>query len=167
MPAFDRFYDACAMRLYQYLFALSHGDDALARDALQEAMIRVMHHAHAVLDEKAIWGWLKCLARTALIDLIRKEGRQQAREKRLAQLAAWEAHDDVAMAVDLRQVLAQVLQALPEGERHLLTRLYYDQCSQKDLAQELGVTCKAVESRAARARQRARRMLQARLNHEA
>src|SRR5262245_59524295 len=70
--AFNRLYDAYFPRLHAYLLVAARGRGDLVRDALQETFFRVVRHIRPLPDEAALWRWLARVARTALIDVVRK-----------------------------------------------------------------------------------------------
>ncbi|MEM7393164.1 MAG: sigma-70 family RNA polymerase sigma factor [Verrucomicrobiota bacterium] len=165
--AFNDFYRTYAERLYRYLFTLARGRDDLARDALQEAMLRVVRYARPLPDEAAVWNWLARIGRTALVDLLRKEGRGQERERQfLETVNADLGPSESAMAERLHVILSALLDDLPEEDRRLVEGVYFQGRSQANLARETGTTRKAIESRLARLRQRLRKRLQEMLNHD-
>jgi RNA polymerase sigma-70 factor (ECF subfamily) len=156
--AFDAFYAAYFDRLFRFLLVLSHGHEDLARDALQETLVRVLRHVRPLPDEQALWRWLARVARTALVDLLRKT-RGRARVRLDARLDATAASDDEFADRALRESLSRALASLPADERALVEAHYLRGRAQRDLALEHDTTRKAVETRIARIRQKLRALL--------
>jgi RNA polymerase sigma-70 factor, ECF subfamily len=149
--AFNAFYACYAGRLYRYLFAILPADEALVRDAFQEAMLRVVRYAKPMASEADAWRWLTRVGRSALYDLLRKRRRRRARE---ANAPAALEPDDAEARVDA--ALHRVLAELSAGDRDLLEAFYFQRVDQETLAGRGGTTRKAIESRLARLRARVR-----------
>jgi RNA polymerase sigma-70 factor (ECF subfamily) len=78
-----------------------------------------------------------------------------------------EATSDAEAALEQMSMLLETgLEALSETERRLLVARYREHRSVRELAQELGVTEKALESRLFRLRSQLRRRLMEKLGHE-
>ena len=73
--AFREFHKLYFDRLYQFLLVVARGNEAEARDALQETLLRVIRHARKFDSEDAFWSWLKVVARNAARDAGRKQCR--------------------------------------------------------------------------------------------
>lgn len=153
--AFARFFEIYFNRLLRYLLAISRGNEAGARDALQDTMTHVARHVRRFDDEQALWDWLAVLARSAARDA----GRKQTRYRRL--LARFVERNGGRSAfgrdVDpseerMNAALSAALGALPPLERRLIEQKYFHRASVRELAQARDLTEKAVESRLLRAR---------------
>jgi len=155
--AFDRFHEVWFDRLHRYLLVVSGGLEELAGDALQETMIRLIRHAKPFDDEADFWNWLRRIARSALTDQARRWRRSGAHIGGLTehtQPAATEVTDAEDPATEMKAHLAACLQLLPAEERRLVKGKYLDGRSYAELAEERGISPKAVESRLARARRK-------------
>ena len=164
--AFDRFYALYADRLHRYLLVVARGDEAVARDAMQECMLRVLRHVRPFDREEVFWGWLTVLARSAALDLLRRGRRIRLRESELpGDILGPDGSEEWA---DERLLLAlhTALSLLPEEDRSCLERHYLAGVPQATLAAERGTSRKAVESRLARLRKRLKVMILDILSHE-
>lgn len=160
---FDRFYAAYAERLYRYLVVLRPQDEGLVQEAFQDAMLRVTRYAREFAAEEVFWCWLTRVARTALIDLLRR--RQAAPGtvtpellERLADPSAEEQH-----LPRLLELLREALQTLASADRALVEARYFEQRSHDDLASAGHTTVRAVESRLFRLRAQLRAFVLGRL----
>ncbi len=158
--AFREFHRDYFDRLFRYHLVMARGDETVAREALQETLLRVVRHARPFDNPEAFWSWLTVLARSAAID----GGRKRLRYLKL--LAAYARSLVAARPVppsaedaDERVLrhLASVLSDLDNRDRSLIEGKYFRRASVRELAQETGLTEKAVESRLLRARQQLRR----------
>jgi RNA polymerase sigma-70 factor (ECF subfamily) len=161
-------------RLRAYLAVVCHGNAQAAEEALQETWLRVSRHARLIPTEPELWRWLATLARSAAVDGARRRSRYRAA---LDRYWGWirgspapdleEATSDAEAALEQMSMLLETgLEALSETERRLLVARYREHRSVRELAQEQGVTEKALESRLFRLRTQLRRELMERLGHE-
>ena len=164
--AFDTFYARYADRLYRYMLVVARGDEGLVRDAMQECMVRVLRHVRPFEREEVLWGWLTVLARSALIDLLRRRQRIRRHESALRDVEQEALPPETGTDEALLQALRTALERLPEADRHCLERHYLDGVPQGTLADERGMSRKAVESRMARLRKKLRAIILDILSHE-
>lgn len=162
--AFRDFFGLYFHRLFAYLLTVAHGNEDLARDLLQQTMIRVARHVRPFASEDEFWRWLTRLARSRAIDEGRKAGRYFAF---LQRFTLWiNTPEEAGPEADLDAVLQQELARLPDEERAVLERKYLQHWSVREIAELQGTTEKAVESRLSRARARLKQLTLARLAEE-
>lgn len=161
-------------RLRAYLAVVCHGNPQATEEALQETWLRVSRHARRFSREPELWRWLATLARSSAVDGARRRSRYRAALERY-----WDwirgnpaprldpGPSDAEAALDRMAVLLETgLDALSETERRLLVARYREHRTVRELAQDLGVTEKALESRLFRLRSHLRRRLMEKLGHE-
>jgi len=160
--AFREFHQTYFNRLYRFLLVVCGGREQEAQDALQETLARVVRHVRVFEDEEVFWCWLKAVGRSAALD---------GRRKRRRYLALLQ---EFALRVDLHgrkpgaeedgqyhDLLEENLGQLSLEDRRLIEGKYIAGETVRELATEMGLTGKAVESRLSRLRHRLReRMLQ-------
>jgi RNA polymerase sigma factor (sigma-70 family) len=150
--AFREFHAQYFDRLYQFLLVVTRGQEHAAQDAVQETLLRVVRHARKFENEDVFWSWLKAVARSAAQDGGRKQRRYAALLERFGlgrPIADPRLGDREA---DLRDVLDETLAELEDTERVLITGKYLRGATVAELADETGLTEKAVESRLLRLR---------------
>ena len=157
--AFTTFYHAFFMRLYRYLLVCSQGRESLVQEAVQETMLRIIKHIKPFSTEKDLWAWVCCVARSALVDLLRKEQRHQ-------QHLAIQTPVEQGIDSDLQEHLRHCLDQLDVQDGALIEGKYYQAQTYETLAVKYRMTPKAVESRLARIRKKLKALLLKRLNHE-
>ena len=166
--AYRTFYDAYFNRLWRYLLVVTAGDEQAASEALQSALVRIVRHIKVFTNDATFWGWLTVLARSALIDQTRKRRRYLAFLDRFT----WHAHVQQTVAnnteadVRLLSLLDISLAALPFDERRLLEAKYLERRSVREMAQELELSEKALESRLGRIRRKLKAAILEGLKHE-
>jgi len=164
--AYRTFYDAYFDRLLRYLLVVTRGDEEAAREALQQALVRVVRHIKVFQDEAAFWSWLTLLARSARSDETRK------RRRYFAFLEKFTSHSEIAgdplddAGTTLRAALDRHLQSLPPDDRTLIEQKYFAHQSVRELAGEMQTTGKAIESRLSRVRRKLKEALLAELKNE-
>ena len=162
--AFARFYDQFSFRLYKYLLVLAKGNEAEAREVLQTLVLKLARRFKVFDQEPELWRWLCRSARNAYLD----HYRARRREERFLPLEPWDAALAARSAegdpwiVPLEQALSQ----LNEEESELLRAAYVDQWPLQALADESGLTYKALESRLGRLRKKLKAHLLHYLRHE-
>ena len=155
--AYRAFYDAYFNRLSRYLLVVTAGDEDAAREALQSALVSVVRHIKVFPGDAVFWSWLTVLARSALSDQTRKRRRYLAFLDRFtwhSRGAQQAALDDPAAHARLDTLLESSLGALPFDERRLVQAKYYERRPVREIAKELNLSEKAVESRLVRIRQK-------------
>ncbi len=134
------------------------GDGELARDAVQESLVKALSAEHQPAEEDAVRWFYRILRRT-IIDLHRRRG---ARERALASYRAdLEDPPDPDETRLLCACFERLLPELPEQYRDLIRRVDLDGASPTALAAERGVTANALTVQLHRARRRLRELLEA------
>jgi RNA polymerase sigma-70 factor (ECF subfamily) len=162
--AFSRFYDLYSLRLYKHLLVLARGNEWEAREALQTVVLKLAKSFKVFDEERRMWGWLSRLARNSYVDLCRARKREQRflplEEHRI------ESADSREEAHKLSGSLQHALEQLTDEEQELIRAAYVDERPLQQLADELGQTYKALESRLGRLRRKLKVNLLNHLRHE-
>jgi RNA polymerase sigma factor (sigma-70 family) len=152
--------------LFRQLLAATRGDHDLASEALQQTYLRIARHVRRCDNAAQFQSWMRVVARTALSDCRRR------RTSFWRLLSRWhqdptETGSSTRDEEEIEAVLAAELAALEPDNRALLEGKYFRGADVRTLADELGITPKAAESRLTRARAELRSRLIAVLNpHE-
>lgn len=140
--------------LYRYAYWLS-SNRAVADDLVQETLIRAWKSMDKLQDDKAVKGWL--------LTIVRRENARRFERQR-------PPHSDIpteALAAERKDydtsteafVLRQALDRLPADYREpLLMQVVYG-FSQKEIAEQLGLSVAGAGTRLFRAREKLREML--------
>jgi RNA polymerase sigma-70 factor (ECF subfamily) len=147
---------------------LGHEADAL--DAVQEAFVKALTHLQSFQGRSTFKTWLMRVVSNAALDLGRQRGR---RELVTLEGAPAEGNGGPPSAVvdpargleqaDLRRLLQQALQSLPEAQRRTFVLHADGGLSYREVAEVLGISIGTVMSRLYYARQRLRAYLVQRL----
>jgi len=117
--AWRSFYDQYFDRLWRYLLVAAEGNEDLARESLQAALVRVARHIKVFRDGDVFWSWLTVLARTAFADERKKRRRYfffLERFKRQAEVEGEDANEDQA-GERLNTLLRRHVASLPPEVR--------------------------------------------------
>jgi RNA polymerase sigma-70 factor (ECF subfamily) len=154
--AFEELYDRYQDRMFRLVLVLGHGDETLAWDVVQLAMVTAARKLRRVETEAHLWQWLARVARQHLI----KEWRRRAREPILVSVREL-ADTPSESSVDrvLEEQLDSALLALPEQDRQVVEWFYFDDLSFERIGERLGISPKAVSSRLERLRAKLREAL--------
>jgi RNA polymerase sigma-70 factor (ECF subfamily) len=161
---YDRYFD----RLWRYLLVAAGGSEDLARESLQAALVRVARHIKGFRDSDVFWSWLTVLARTAFADERKKRRRYfffLERFQRHAHIEGEHAHEDQADEC-LNTLLRRHLASLPPNEQKLIEQKYIGCRTVRQIAGELQMTEKAVESQLSRIRRKLKDATLKELNRE-
>ena len=165
--SFRQFHELYFQRLFRYHVVIARGNEDAAGDALQETFLRVVRHVRKFDDEQTFWSWLTVLCRSAATDGGRKRHRYW---KLLADYARSlitpPPHQVEETDERLYEIVAQSLDELDVEERLLVEGKYFRAATMKELAEETGLTERAVESRLLRARRELRGKIITKLNYE-
>jgi len=164
--AYREFFRLYFHRLLAYLLVVTRGNETIARDLVQQTMIKVAKHVRVFEEEAVLWRWLTVLARTAAVDEGRKSQRYFGFLERL-----WHGREEWAPAgkeeeCAVERLLAGKLEELETEDRRVLEKKYLEGNSVKEIASDLGTTEKAIESRLSRVRAKLKEALLKELNHE-
>jgi RNA polymerase sigma-70 factor (ECF subfamily) len=130
--------------------------------------VRVVRHIKVFPSDAVFWSWLTVLARSALSDQSRKRRRYLAFLERFT----WHSRTQQAAAEEpeadarLDALLETNLGALPLDERRLVEAKYFERRSVREIAGDLSLSEKAVESRLVRVRQKLKAAILDGLTHE-
>jgi len=153
--AFRQFQSLYFDRLYRFLLTVARGDDSQAREALQETLVRVARHARRFDSEDTFWCWLKAIGRNAARDAGRKHSRYVSLLERFTRHGQPDPSPPAregALAVALEESVG----LLEAGDRFLIEGKYVEGRTVRELAAQMRLTEKAVESRLLRLRRQLR-----------
>lgn len=134
------------------------GDEALARDAVQDIFIKVFLNLSKFNEQSSFSTWLYSITYNFCIDLIRKKKKIPVLLTEDVGRIGDEPEVDVpdSILLEMKQErLERVLAELPEGDRIILLMKYMDDMSIKDIAEFFQKTESAIKMQIMRAKQKA------------
>ena len=120
-------------------------DAELARDAVQDAMLKAWRELPTLREPERFDAWLHRLTMRACIDAARRQ-RRHVVEVALTPLTDASVADDTAAVID-RDLLDRVLSRLEPEQRAILVLRYYLDLSLPDAADALGIPLGTAKSR--------------------
>jgi RNA polymerase sigma-70 factor (ECF subfamily) len=120
-------------------------DPELARDAVQEALIRAWRDLPGLRDPDRFDAWLHRLTVNACLDLVRRR-RRRVIEVELSPIDSPAAHDVAGDLAD-RQMLEEALAGLSPGHRAVVALHYLLGMPLPDVATSLGIPLGTAKSR--------------------
>ena len=141
-----------------------------AEDALQESFLRAFIHMNKFQERSSFSTWLTRIAINSALMILRKKrssseisidrtdgsaGDFETWEPR----SPWEDPESRYVRRERHELLRQAIQQLPPVFRDVIELLQAKECSNREIAQSLGISVPAVKSRLARARKALRTSL--------
>ena len=134
------------------------GDFHLAEDVVQESFIKALRALPDLREPEKFRFWFAGLVRSRALDVLRQ--RRAHPTQALPQDASAESFhpevlgpEDAEMREELRERILAAVADLPEEDRLVVVLKHMEGLSYKEIAELLGTTVSAVESRLFRARQ--------------
>lgn len=125
-------------------------------DIVQETLISIYDSLPMFSGKSAFLTWCCGIARHEIADFYRKQKIKQivfSRLPWLKNLVSQALGPELALQeLETKKRIVKTLKNLSEGYRQVLRLKYIEELSMREIAQKLGVTVKAVESRLTRAR---------------
>ena len=150
-------YEQVVTRLGPSLFRLAVsfcGSREDAEDAVQEVFLRYLRCEKDFADEEALRRYLMTATANQCRDLLKSAAHRRSRGLEEAEQIPAAAED-----TDTRLAVRQALLALPVKYRGVVYLFYYEDCTVRQIAQQLSLSETAVRTRLDRARKQLRALL--------
>lgn len=133
-----------------------------AEDILQEVFVKIHTHLPKLREEEKLKSWVYQIARHVIIDFYRSRGKRKEESYDLEkehQLLAETTQNEESINVIVSFWLKEMMQRLPETYRDALKHTEYENLTQKELADKLGISLPGAKSRVQRAREKLKQLL--------
>lgn len=160
--AFEEFYDSYFQALYRFAQARLGQDAELAKEMAQATVCKAIEKLASYRGEAALFSWLCSICRFEISGHFKRERRSPPQADLLGESGALRDVLDALPALDdpenelLRREVARLVHEavdhLPSRYGQVLEWKYSDGLAVKEMADQLGMTPKAVESLLTRAR---------------
>ncbi len=124
-----------------------------AEDVLQRTFLDVWRHAGRYDSAHRFSTWLFIIARRRAVDSLRARRHPVVDVASVRDLVGEDGRDTVAQLADAADVQV-ALRELPDHEREVLHLAYYEELTQREIAERLAVPIGTVKARAARGTRR-------------
>lgn len=172
--AFDRFVEVFHSKIFQYSLLMC-GQREDAEEVAQETLFKVFENIDQLRDPERVRPWVFRIARNACymkrrksvfaptqelsLDDLLPHSEQEGGHRRL-EIADWSAlPEDQALRAELRDVIRQAIQELPEIYRAVILLRDVEELNTDEAAQALDITPESVKTRLHRARLAVRQKL--------
>jgi len=123
-------------------------DPAAGEDLVQEVLLSIHRARHTFRPERPFAPWWRAIARNAIVDWMRRQGRRREQSLEGIEPAADEGAATGAEA--LSPELVEALEALPANQRQAVELIHVHGLSVAEAAARVGVTAGALKVRAHR-----------------
>ncbi|MGA8258487.1 MAG: SigE family RNA polymerase sigma factor [Nocardioides sp.] len=144
--SFEEFVAARSTALWRSAFLLT-GDAHKAEDLLQTALVKAWRRWDSIERREAVESYVRKAMVTTYTDWWRRRWNGEAPTEVLPESAG----GDEADRVDVRRDVLAALATLPRGQRAVLVLRYFDDLSEAQTADALGISVGTVKSQASRA----------------
>lgn len=138
-------------------------DHGSAEDVIQNVLLSIHRARHTYRPERSFGPWMRAIARNAMIDSFREQGRRRDREvavELIEEIAVEEPSDPLASRDALPPLLEKALQRLPEKQREAVSLIQIEGLSVAEAAARVGVSSGALKVRAHRGYRALRKALE-------
>lgn len=144
--AFQELFIHFAPRIKAFLMK-SGATETMAEECAQEVMATVWHKAQQFDPARAgVATWIFTIARNRRIDMLRKQKRAEPEDLPWGPEPEPDQVEVIAVQEDTRR-LQQALSVLPENQRLLIERAYFNDLSHSEIAETTGLPLGTIKSR--------------------
>ena len=134
-----------------YRFALKRVDNpATAEDIVQDVLIKVYKRLDILKDQEKIWPWMYQMTRNTIIDYYRKHKPTDEIEETTAVVETLYLEENVEK--ELAHCLLPMVNQLPAGYQQAIKMAEFEGLTQKEVAQQQGLSLSGAKSRIQRGR---------------
>lgn len=141
-------------------------ESGVVEELFQEVALTALRDGHAVKDEQKAASWLYRVAVRQALMHRRRMGRERRRMSTLTEQSSALGHDEQStdplawlLADERNQLIRQAVDTIPGKDAEILLLKYSENWSYRQIAEHLGVSEQAVDSRLHRARHKLRSQL--------
>ena len=150
---FDQLFEMYHEKIYY--FSLHYGlGPADSQEIVQEVFVKFWHSRKKIDPSKNVQAYLYKIAKNVILDEFKRRVKQKAAEDYQFRLLQAENYTQHAVVYnELERLVTKILRELPEKRRLAFELSRYEGLSNKEIAREMGITVKTVETHLALALQ--------------
>jgi len=145
--AFTELYNRYKHTLFQFIIQLSHGDESMAEEIVQETFIIIWENRTKIVIKYSFRGYLKKVSRNLFL---RETGKRVQEQLMISQIDnVQEAENYVENEVELNMLLEEmdhIISMLPPARQRVYRLKHIEHLSQKEIANQLNISENTVES---------------------
>lgn len=144
---FARIFDLFHQKAFGFFMNRLDKDRELAKELTQLCFIKLWQSRHSLSEQHSLDRQLFTIAKTTLIDFIRKESRKSKLRKVIErnQEGVVRMQEEGISGFEQRDYLSQVLHRLPPARKKILQLKYLYGYSNREIADQLSISIKTVE----------------------
>lgn len=127
-------------------------------DVLQEVSLKVYKSIDDLKDIERITSWIYTIARNAVIDYYRKHS-NHSQSAQIPENLINEETDDVSANKEIASCLTAMINVLPEKYKEAILLTEFENYTQKELSEKIGLSLSGAKSRVQRARKQLKEIL--------
>ena len=120
-------------------------------DTLQEVFAKIHGKIGSLEDDNKIHAWVYQIARNAIVDYYRKKNKPMESVELMEDLAT-ESDDALSSSREIMSCLGPIINHLPEKYKQAILLTEFQNLTQKELSERLGLSLSGAKSRVQRAR---------------
>jgi len=132
--------------------------EADADDILQEVFMKINNNIEDLLDDDKIHAWVYKITHNAIVDYYRKNNKIIDFSE-LSEDIAMGPDEDISSNIEIAACLKSMIEALPEKYKQALLLTEFENLTQKELSEKMGLSLSGAKSRVQRGREKLKEML--------
>jgi len=133
-------------------------NEADADDIFQEVFMKIHNNIYDLLDDHKIHAWVYRITRNAIVDYYRRHNNSIELSDFSDELAM-EPAEDINSNVEIAACLKTMIDSLPEIYKQALLLTEFENLTQKELSEKMGLSLSGAKSRVQRGRDKLKEML--------
>lgn len=133
-------------------------DEEDAEDVLQEVFLKIHNNIRSLENEKKIHAWIYTIARNAITDYYRKNSRM-IKVTQLDENIEDKGTEKLSANMEIAACLKAMINTLPEKYKQAIMLSEFQNMTQKEMSEKLGISVSGGKSRVQRGRKMLREML--------
>lgn len=129
-----------------------------ADDILQEVFMKIHNSLDNLTDDHKINAWVYRITRNAIVDYYRRNDKSFELSE-FSEVMAMEPDEDMNSNVEISACLKAMIESLPDKYKEAILLTEFQNLTQKELSQKMGLSLSGAKSRVQRARGKLKEML--------
>lgn len=129
-----------------------------ADDILQEVFLKIHSNINTLMDDQKIYSWIYRITRNVIVDYYRRSQRVIETDI-LSEELAIEQNEDLSSNAEIAICLKAMVDNMPENYKQAILLTEFQDMTQKELSEKLGISISGAKSRVQRARKMLKEML--------
>jgi len=132
--------------------------EADADDILQEVFIKIHNNIEDLKDDRKIHAWIYRITQNTIVDYYRRHNKS-INCSVLTKNITMESDEDVTSNVEIAACLKNMIECLPDKYKQALLLTEFQNLTQKELSEKMGLSLSGAKSRVQRGREKLKEML--------